>query len=63
MNRETERIDLTELLYSTTTSLRKAKDLNNIEKQITDTGNTKTKQTRLLKPDQKTTRSNNPLAL
>jgi hypothetical protein len=63
MDRETERIDLTEPPYSTTTSLRKAKGLSSIEKQIADTGNTKTKQTRLLRPDQETTRPNNPLAL
>jgi hypothetical protein len=54
MNKETERIDSTELLYSTTTSLRKAKGSNSIEKQITDLENTKTKQTELLRPNQKT---------
>jgi hypothetical protein len=63
MSRETERIDLTELFYLTITSLRKAKGSNNIEKQIADTGNTKTKQTRLLEPDQETTRPNNPPVL
>jgi hypothetical protein len=63
MDKETERIDLTESLYSTTTSLRKTKGSDNIEKQITDTENTKTKQTRLLRPDQETTRSNNSLTL
>jgi hypothetical protein len=43
MNKETERINLTELFYLTTTNFRKAKDSNSIEKQITDIKNTKTK--------------------
>jgi hypothetical protein len=55
MDREAERLDPTELLYSTTTSLRKAKGSNSIEKQVTDPGNTKTKQTGLLEPNQETT--------
>jgi hypothetical protein len=54
MNRETDRIDYTELFYLTTTSLRKAKGLNSIEKQITDLENTKVKQTELLKLNQET---------
>jgi hypothetical protein len=55
MNRETDRIDHTEPLYSTTTSLRKAKGSSNIEKQMTGPGNTKAKQAGLLKPNQETT--------
>jgi hypothetical protein len=48
-------MDPTEPLYSTTTSLRKAKGPSSIEKQVTGPGNTKTKQTELLRPNQKTT--------
>jgi hypothetical protein len=51
---ETERIDLTELFYLTTTSLKETKGSNSIEKQITDLENTKTKQTELLRLNQKT---------
>jgi hypothetical protein len=54
MDKETERIDLTEPLYLTTTSLRKTKGSNSIEKQIAGPGNTKTKQTGLLRPNQET---------
>jgi hypothetical protein len=54
MDKEAERIDLTEPLYSTTTSLRKAKGPSSIEKQIAGSGNTKTKQTGLLRPNQET---------
>jgi hypothetical protein len=55
MGRETERIDYTEPPYSTTTSLRKAKGPSSIEKQMADIGNTKAKQTGLLRPDQEAT--------
>ena len=50
VGRETDKIDHTELLYLTITSLRKAKGFNSIEKQITDLRNTKTKQPGLLRP-------------
>jgi hypothetical protein len=49
IDRETERIDLTELSYSTT-RLGKAEGSNSLKKQITDSEKTKTKQTRLLRP-------------
>jgi hypothetical protein len=52
----------TELLYPTT-RLRKAEGPSSLEKQIAGSGNAKTKQTRLLRPDQETSRPNNPLAL
>jgi hypothetical protein len=55
-------MDLTELLYPTT-RLGKAEGLNSLEKQMTGSGKTKTKQTRLLRPGQETSRSNNPPAL
>jgi hypothetical protein len=55
MGREAGRMDLTEPLYSTTTSLRKAKGPSSIEKQVADPGNTKTKQAGLLGPNQETT--------
>jgi hypothetical protein len=45
------------------TRLRKAEGLSSLEKQIADSGNVKTKQTRLLEPGQETSRLNNPLAL
>jgi hypothetical protein len=47
-------MNLTELFYLTTTSLREAKGSNSIEKQVTGSGNTKTKQTELLRPNQET---------
>jgi hypothetical protein len=50
INKETKRMNLTELLYLTT-KLRKAEGSNSLEKQITGSGKTKTKQTRLLRPD------------
>ena len=55
MSRETERMDLTEPPYSTTTSLREAKGPSSIEKQMAGPGNTKTKQAGLLRPNQETT--------
>ena len=54
MNRETYRMNHTEPLYSTTTSLGKAKGSSSIEKQIAGPGNTKTKQVELLRPNQET---------
>ena len=63
MGRETDRTDHTEPHYPTTTSFRKAKGPSSLEKQVAGPGNTKAKQARLLRPEQETTRSNNPLAL
>jgi hypothetical protein len=62
MDRETERIDPTEPPYPTT-KLRKTEGPSSLEKQIAGSGNAKTKQTGLLRPDQETPRPNNPLAL
>jgi hypothetical protein len=62
MSKKTERIDLTELFYLTI-RLRKAEGSNSLEKQITSSENTKTKQTELLRPDQETFRLNNSLTL
>jgi hypothetical protein len=62
MDREIERIDPTEPSYPTT-RLGKAEGPSSLEKQMAGSGNVKTKQTRLLRPDQETSRPNNPLAL
>jgi hypothetical protein len=55
MDRETDRMDHIEPLYSTTTSLRKAKGLSGMEKQVAGPGNTKAKQAGLLRPNQEAT--------
>ena len=50
INRKTEKVDFTELFYLTT-SLRKVKSFNSIEKQIANLENAKAKQTELLRLD------------
>jgi hypothetical protein len=62
IDRETGRMDPTELPYPTT-RLGKAEGPSSLEKQITGSGNAKTKQTGLLRSDQETPGPNNPLAL